>query len=177
MIRTTKNLDERCTALSWARNPLRQSVDPDTSTALLSSPLAAHPQGLYVLPPHTGAQPATSLFHRLAEVHRYGHSGGAPRPPPPQPQPPTSTGGPGGCSSSQSHQAGKLKWMMHDELVAQLPADVYQALDTASLQDSCMRTRPAPTPAPILATLTPPAPAPSLLATPPRGEVEVRAGL
>ncbi len=58
--------------------------------------------------------------------------------PPPQPPPNTS----GGANTLP----GKRKWLMHDELLAALPADVHQALDMAAgmsyksrvkLQESC----------------------------------------
>ena len=179
---SAKQLAERCAALSWARDSLQNSVDPDTWPALLSPALSAYLQGLYVLPPHKGTQPAPSLHRRLANmVAQYtpedgvanppanppdginigrpdGHGDGAAPQQPQQQQPqqqqqppthlPAPTGGTCGGPTSQSPQTGKRKWMMHDELLAQLPADVYQALDTASgmsykarvkLQDSCKR--------------------------------------
>ena len=178
---TAKQLAERCAALSWARESIQNAVDPDTWPAVLSPALSAYLQGLYVLPPHKGNQPAPSPLRRLADmIAQYtpedvavvppanppdginigrldGHGDRAPQPlqqqSPPQlrpapAHPSTCPGGAPGGAPSQSPQSGKRKWMMHDELLAQLPAEVYQALDMASgmsykarvkLQDSCKR--------------------------------------
>ena len=65
---SAKQLTERCAALSWARDSIQNSVDPDTWPALLSPALSAYLQGLYVLPPHKGTQPAPSLLRRLADM-------------------------------------------------------------------------------------------------------------
>ena len=75
-----------------------------------------------------------------------GPDGSAPPAHPPQP-PPAAVGGGGGAFSPNS-SPGKRKWLMHDELLAALPADVYQALDMAAgmpyksrvkLQESCRK--------------------------------------
>ena len=65
---SAKQLAERCAALSWARDSTQNSVDPDTWPTLLTPALAAYLQGLYVLPPHKGNQPAPSLLRRLADI-------------------------------------------------------------------------------------------------------------
>jgi hypothetical protein len=152
---SAKQLAERCAALSWARDSLQNSVDPDTWPTLLTPALAAYLQGLYVLPPHKGNRPAPSLPRRLADfiaqftpddgaAHPQpnpadginigrpdGHGDGQPQPPP-QPPPSPSSGATNGGPSSTPPHSGKRKWLMHDELLAKLPSDVYQALDMAS---------------------------------------------
>ena len=65
---SAKQLAERCAALSWARDSLQNSVDPDTWPTLLTPALDAYLQGLYILPPHKGARPAPSLPRRLADI-------------------------------------------------------------------------------------------------------------
>ena len=88
---SAKQLTERCAALSWARDSIQNSVDPDTWPALLSPALSAYLQGLYLLPPHKGTQPAPSLHRRLAEVIAlYTLEDGAANPPPNPPAASTS---------------------------------------------------------------------------------------
>ena len=152
---SAKQLAERCAALSWARDSLQNSVDPDTWPTLLTPALDAYLHGLYVLPPHKGAQPAPSLPRRLADIiAQYtpddgavipqhipsdgidtgrpdGHDSAQPQAPP-QPPPSPSTGATSGGAPSTPTHSGKRKWLMHDELLAKLPLDVYQALDMAS---------------------------------------------
>ena len=57
---SAKSLTERCAALSWARDSLQNSVDPDTWPTLLTPALYAYLQGLYTIPPYKGAPPTPS---------------------------------------------------------------------------------------------------------------------
>ena len=57
---SAKSLTERCAALSWARDSLQNSVDPDTWPTLLTPALYAYLQGLYTIPPYKGAPPKRS---------------------------------------------------------------------------------------------------------------------
>ncbi len=59
---------ERCASLSWARDSLQNSVNPDTWPTLLTPALSAYLQGLYTILPHKGAQPAPSNLRRLADI-------------------------------------------------------------------------------------------------------------
>ena len=171
---SAKSLTERCAALSWARDSLQNSTDPDTWPTLLTPALYAYLQGLYTVPPYKGAPPTPSNERRLADIitlftpadgaanaanaqqqqppqdgininRQDGNANNAAPPPPPPPQTKTSTniGAP-----HPSPSGGKRKWLMHDELVNDLPPEVYQVLDLSSgmpyrarikLQDSCKR--------------------------------------
>jgi hypothetical protein len=169
---SAKSLTERCAALSWARDSLQNSVDPDTWPTLLTPALSAYLQGLYTIPPHKGALPAPSNLRRLADIiilyspdDSAANAATPPQPPqdgininrqdgnasnaapPPQPPPQNQSSG-GSNAPNPSTNSGKRKWLMHDDLLAQLSADVYQALDMSScmsykalvkLQDSCKR--------------------------------------
>jgi hypothetical protein len=147
-IATTENLGakllaERCAAraLAWTRDSLQNDVDPESWPTLLTPALLASLQGLYVLPQHKGAAPAPSNLRGLADILITYTPAPRPRPPrllsprrsrthpvastsrdlmarpaanassaPPPRPPPNTSGG---------------KWLMHDELLAALPADVY----------------------------------------------------
>ena len=63
-----KSLAERCAALSWARDSLQNSVDPDTWPTLLTPALSAYLQGLYTILQHKEAQPAPSNLRRLVDI-------------------------------------------------------------------------------------------------------------
>ena len=65
---SAKSLTERCAALSWARDSLQNSTDPDTWPTLLTPALYAYLQGLYTVPPYKGAPPTPSNERRLADI-------------------------------------------------------------------------------------------------------------
>ncbi len=125
-----------------------------------------------MLPPHKGAAPPPSNLRRLADIiityTPDDPAAAAPQAPQPQPQPNQAGGinisrpdGQGAGASSApppphspntsggaNTSPGKRKWLIHDELLAALPADVYQALDMAAgmlyisrvkLQESCRK--------------------------------------
>ena len=153
---SAKSLTERCAALSWARDSLQNSVDPDTWPTLLAPALYAYLQGLYTVPPYKGAPPTPSNARRLADIitlftsadgaanaanaqpapqdginvnRQDGNANNAAPPPPPNPQNKTSS------SSGAPHPSptgGKRKWLMYDELLSRLEPEVYQTLDLSS---------------------------------------------
>ena len=63
-----KCLAKRCAALSWARDYLQNSLDPNTWPTLLTPALSAYLQGMYTIPPHKGARPAPSNLRRPADI-------------------------------------------------------------------------------------------------------------
>jgi hypothetical protein len=153
---SAKSLTERCAALSWARDSLQNSVDPDTWPTLLPPALYAYLQGLYTVPPYKGAPPTPSNERRLADIitlftpadgaanaanaqqppqdgininRQDGNANNAAPPPPPIPENTTSS------SSGAPHPSptgGKRKWLMYDELLSELHPQVYQVLDLSS---------------------------------------------
>ena len=153
---SAKSLTERCAALSWARDSLQNSVDPDTWPTLLTPALYAYLQGLYTVPPYKGAPPTPSNERRLADIitlftpadgaanaanaqqppqdgininRQDGNANNAAPPPPPNPQNQTSS------TSGAPHPSptgGKRKWLMYDDLLSRLDPEVYQMLDLSS---------------------------------------------
>ena len=153
---TAKSLTERCAALSWARDSLQNSVDPDTWPTLLTPALYSYLHGLYTVPPYKGAPPTPSNERRLADIitlftpadgaanaanaqqppqdgininRQDGNANNAAPPPPPNPQNQTSsTSG----APHPSPSGGKRKWLMYDDLLSRLDPEVYQMLDLSS---------------------------------------------
>ena len=163
-----KELHERCAALAWARASLAASTDPDTWPTTLDASLHPTLLGLYSLPPHRGNDAPPSDFQRLATtIQLYDPSPPvASAAPPPQPngggainisRPPDSAGAlqssslsaapssPAPNSSTSASTPPTLKkrqrMHMHVDLAAQLPEEVYLALDSAAGMDPEKRAK------------------------------------
>ena len=158
----SKELNERCAALVWARASLASAEDPDSWSTSLDAALHPTLMGLYPLPPHRGPGAPPSNFARLAKtIEMYdptsAAAAGAPasaaghaappaapgtintlRPPPHGASAAAPAPGSGSPASQQtqsqasSPSPNKRKMMMHDELAAALDPAVYLSLDAAA---------------------------------------------